>query len=289
MDPTAPDTQNAMAETYDQQNITKRVNTPEHDAIAAKALEARTALANYIGNTPWVDANKDNPEAIERAETLVRGGLKSAAAQHTNNANAAVTLALQSGDPAHIAEELTRALSEYKLAAIGWAGYLLGRERAGRLRESLLARASEARAGQDPGHPREAQEGASAFVARDLQATRQALIDVRDSNRRRQVLDERGDLRRRFERTSTAISRCSSSPIRADFGVRGSPERRTTWATTERGSLRSIRFRRRSSRGIAVARRLRRPRSPGARHHPQRDRVPDTAEPIPLRQCVALW
>ncbi len=74
MDPTAPDTQNSIAETYDQLNITKRPGTPEHDAIAQKALEARTKLANYIGNTPWVDANKDNPAAIQNAERLVRGG-----------------------------------------------------------------------------------------------------------------------------------------------------------------------------------------------------------------------
>ncbi len=182
MDPTAPDTQNAMAETYDQQNITKRVNTPEHDAIAAKALEARTALANYIGNTPWVDANKDNPEAIERAETLVRGGLKSAAAQHTNNANAAVTEAQQSGDPAHIAEELTRALAEYKLAALGWAGFLHQDENAPDAYESRywLAQARHEQvkievilAKLKKGAPPTSQEIAEA---------RQAAIDVRDSN-----------------------------------------------------------------------------------------------------------
>ena len=44
---------------------TKPTGTPEHDAISQKALEARTKLANYIGNTPWVDANKDNPSAIQ--------------------------------------------------------------------------------------------------------------------------------------------------------------------------------------------------------------------------------
>ena len=125
MDPTAPDTQNAIAETYDQANITKRPGTPEHDATAQKALEARTKLANYIGATPWVDANKDNPAAIQNAERLVRGGLRQAAAQHTTNARAAVASAqAASNDPSRQIELLSRAATEYKLAATGWQGYL---------------------------------------------------------------------------------------------------------------------------------------------------------------------
>src|SRR6185503_5225193 len=76
--------QNEIAITYDQMSITKKPGTPEHDAVAAKALQARTALANYIGNTPWVDANKENPGAIQNAERLVKGGLRQAAATHTN-------------------------------------------------------------------------------------------------------------------------------------------------------------------------------------------------------------
>jgi len=124
MDPTAPETQNAIAETYDQMNMTKKPGTPEHDAIAQKALEARTKLANYIGNTPWVDANKDNPAAIQNAERLVRGGLRQAAAQHTNNASAALRAASETNDPARQIELLSRAATEYKLAAVGWQGYL---------------------------------------------------------------------------------------------------------------------------------------------------------------------
>jgi hypothetical protein len=124
MDPTAPDTQNAIAETYDQLNMSKRPGTPEHDAIAQKALEARTKLANYIGNTPWVDANKDNPAAIANAERLVRGGLRQAAAQHTNNGKAALLAAQDTNDQARQIELLSRAATEYKLAATGWYGYL---------------------------------------------------------------------------------------------------------------------------------------------------------------------
>jgi len=124
MDPTAPDTQNAIAETYDQMNITQKPGTPEHDAIAQKALEARTKLANYIGNTPWVDANKDNPAAIQNAERLVRGGLRQAAAAHTNNGKAALVAASETGDPGRQIELLQRAGTEYKPAATGWFGHL---------------------------------------------------------------------------------------------------------------------------------------------------------------------
>ncbi len=122
MDPSAPDVQNSIAETYDQMNVTTRPNTPEHDAIAAKALQARTALANYIGNTPWVDANKDNPAAIQNAERLVKGGLRQAAAAHTNNGRALLQQA--SEDTSNELELLQRALAEYNLAALGWRGYL---------------------------------------------------------------------------------------------------------------------------------------------------------------------
>ncbi|MEZ4258496.1 MAG: tetratricopeptide repeat protein [Polyangiaceae bacterium] len=124
MDPTAPDVQNAIAETYDQLNMTQRPGTPEHDAIAQKALEARTKLANYIGNTPWVDANKDNPAALQNAERLVRGGLRQAAAQHTNNGKAALVAASETDDPRRQLDLLVRASTEYKLAALGWQGYI---------------------------------------------------------------------------------------------------------------------------------------------------------------------
>jgi hypothetical protein len=124
MDPTAPDVQNAIAETYDQIALTKRPGTPEHDEASQKALESRTKLANYIGDTPWVDANKDNPAAIQNAERLVRSGLRQAAAQHTNNGKAALVAASETGDPGRQVELLSRAATEYKLAAIGWFGYL---------------------------------------------------------------------------------------------------------------------------------------------------------------------
>ncbi|HEY1958478.1 MAG TPA: hypothetical protein VGH28_22830 [Polyangiaceae bacterium] len=124
MDPTAPDVQNEIALTYDQMGVTKKPGTPEHDAVAAKALQARTALANYIGNTPWVDANKENPGAIQNAERLVKGGLRQAAATHTNLGKQYLVAATQAPSDKEQLDDLTRAAAEYKLAALGWQGYL---------------------------------------------------------------------------------------------------------------------------------------------------------------------
>ncbi len=124
MDPTAPEVQAAIADTYDAMNASRKPGTPEHDAIAAKALAARTALSNYVGVTPWTEANKDNPAALRNAERLVRGGLRQAAVQHTNNGKAALQAATETGDAGRQLELLTRASAEYKLAAMGWRGFL---------------------------------------------------------------------------------------------------------------------------------------------------------------------
>jgi hypothetical protein len=123
LDPSAPDTQNAIADLYDQLVRSTKVGD-ERRVYERGILEARTALAKYVGETPWVDANKDNPGAIHRAEELARTGLKSAASAHTANARAAVDQAGQTADPAERLRLLRTALEEYKLAAIGWLGYL---------------------------------------------------------------------------------------------------------------------------------------------------------------------
>jgi hypothetical protein len=182
MDPTAPEVQNAVAETYDAMNVTKRVGTPEHDAIAGKALEARTALANYIGTTPWTDANKDNPEALQNAERLVRGGLRQAAAAHTNNGLQAVTAAQNTGDPNRLAELLVRAQSEYKLAAIGWYGFLHQDENAPDAYESRYwladARHQQVKIGVVLAKLKRGAEP----TPKEIDEAKQAAIDVRDSN-----------------------------------------------------------------------------------------------------------
>lgn len=191
MDPTAPDVQSSIAETYDQMNVTRRPGTPEHDAIASKALEARTALANYIGNTPWVDANKENPAAIQNAERLVKGGLRQAAVAHTNNGKASLVAASQTGDVNRQADLLARALAEYRLAALGWHGYLKQDENAPDAYESRYWLADARRQSvrivvvlhrlQNQKYP--------APTAQDVEEAKQAAIAVRDSNEDDKFLD----------------------------------------------------------------------------------------------------
>ena len=191
MDPAAPDVQNAIAETYDQMNVTKKVGSPEHDAIAAKALEARTLLANYIGTTPWTDANKDNPAALQNAERLVRGGLRQAAAQHTNNGKAQLVAAGETGDPGQQLDHLSRSLSEYKLAALGWRGFLKQDENAPDAYESRYwladAKHNQMRI-QVLLHKLKASEYGPPTQA-ELDDAKAAAIDVRDSNEDDKYLD----------------------------------------------------------------------------------------------------
>ena len=191
MDPTAPDTQNSIAETYDQLNLTKRPGTPEHDQIAQKALEARTKLANYIGNTPWVDANKDNPAAIQNAERLVRGGLRQAAAQHTNNGKAGLAAAGQTQDPGRQLELLSRAATEYKLAGIGWFGYLKQDENAPDAYESRywLADARRQYVRIQVVLHKVAPKAYPEPSKKDIDEALAAAIDVRDSNEDDKYLD----------------------------------------------------------------------------------------------------
>jgi len=124
MDPKAPDVQSAIAETLDQLQVLTRVGTPEHEEVAQRALYAKTRLADYVGNTPWTDANKDNPAALQSAERLARDGLRLAAVTHTNNGRSQVVAAGQTKDATLEVDLLRRARTEYALAARGWLGFL---------------------------------------------------------------------------------------------------------------------------------------------------------------------
>lgn len=124
MDRDAPVMQNKVAELYDQLSKLAPEGSAAHDEYAAKALEARTKLAAYVGTTPWTDANRDDPEALQQAELLVRNGLKRAAADHTNNGRALFERARELSDAGEQVRLLEKALSEYRLAETGWRAYL---------------------------------------------------------------------------------------------------------------------------------------------------------------------
>jgi hypothetical protein len=125
----APLIQDELAQVYELRSRVAQPNSPEALQFAAKALDARSGLADYVTGEdgklkPWVEANKDDPEAIQRAERLVKNGLKSAAAQHTINARDFYTQARQTTNAEDQRSALTKSLAEYQLAEKGWDAYL---------------------------------------------------------------------------------------------------------------------------------------------------------------------
>jgi len=128
----APFVQNQIADVYEQ--LAGQARGAEHQKYARKALEARGKLINYVEQPDvipeWVEANKEDPEAIRAAERLVRGGLRRAAADHTNAARRLVALARSTDDPADKVAAFDRALGEYRNAARAWGGYLMQDENA---------------------------------------------------------------------------------------------------------------------------------------------------------------
>ncbi len=120
----APVMQNKVAELYDQLSRLAPDGSAARAEYGSKALEARTKLAAYVGTTPWVDANKDDPEALQTAEQLVKGGLKRAAADHTNFARGYYEKALELNDAGEQHNLIEKAIAEYRLAETGWSAYL---------------------------------------------------------------------------------------------------------------------------------------------------------------------
>ncbi len=195
MDPTAPDVQEGIVEVYESWAKTQLVDSPERAEYEGQALKARTELANYVGDKPWVDANKDNPAALQHAEELVRAGLRLAAEQHTAKGqqyydNAARST--QQQDRKSTIEWLVRTQEEYRLAAIGWKGYYDQDVDAPDAYRSKFLLADALRFmvrtqvdlhGLDPktyGEPK----------AGDIEAAKQAAIAVRDSDEDDQYLDD---------------------------------------------------------------------------------------------------
>jgi tetratricopeptide (TPR) repeat protein len=193
MDPSAPDNQNAIAEVYDLLARQTKAG-PERSEYESKVLEARTGLSKYIGDAPWVDANKDNPVALQRAEELVRTGLKGAAVTHTRNGQAALEQGDQTGDAKEKLRLTTYALQEYKLAAIGWLGYLKQDENAPDAYKSryfyadALHNQVRLEVALHQFDPKQYSEPTSQEIA----TASRAAIDVRDSDEDDQFIDNAG-------------------------------------------------------------------------------------------------
>ncbi len=128
----APSVQNQIASVYEQ--LASQARGAESERYAAMALEARGKLVGYVeqpGHIPeWVEANKEDPEAVRAAEQLVRGGLRRAAADHTNLARQYIERAKSAADDEEKSAAYERALAEYRLAAKAWGSYLLQDENA---------------------------------------------------------------------------------------------------------------------------------------------------------------
>jgi tetratricopeptide (TPR) repeat protein len=125
----APVVQNQIAEVYETIANQTQKGSAEHEGAVAKALEARSKLTAYVAvpgkPTPaWVEANKEDPEAVMTAERLVRSGLRRAAADHTNAGAALVAEALKIEERKERDPKFEQALGEYDKAEATWAAYL---------------------------------------------------------------------------------------------------------------------------------------------------------------------
>jgi len=124
LDRDAPLVQHKVAELYDQLARLAPEGSATRAEYSGKALAGRGRLAAYVGATPWTDANRDDPEALQQAELLVKSGLKRAAADHTNFARAYYDRALELNDAKEQGAQIEKAIAEYRLADQGWSAYL---------------------------------------------------------------------------------------------------------------------------------------------------------------------
>jgi tetratricopeptide (TPR) repeat protein len=124
MDRDAPKVDDKVAVLYEQ---LARL-APEGSAIRTeyteRALEARTMLAAYVGQTEWTQANRGDPEALAQAESLAKAGLERAAADHTNQARALVGRAREASSEADQRNLLELAINGYRMAETAWAAYV---------------------------------------------------------------------------------------------------------------------------------------------------------------------
>lgn len=120
----APKIQEQVAGLYDQLAALAPSSSAVQQEYLAKALEARTRLASYVGKTAWTQANSGDPQALQAAEQLARRGLQRAAADHTNRARGLLTRAQASADPGEQRALLEGSVAEYGSAELAWRAYI---------------------------------------------------------------------------------------------------------------------------------------------------------------------
>jgi tetratricopeptide (TPR) repeat protein len=172
----APVVQDKVAALYDELGRLAPDGSKMRGEYAQRALEARTMLAAYVGDTEWTHANGDDAEALEQAETLAKRGLQRAAADHTNQARALVSRAQGASTEAEQRNLLEQAINGYRMAEMGWSAYIKQDPAALDSYESrfwladarywaLILQMTLGRTPKDP----------------EIEAARNAAIDVRDS------------------------------------------------------------------------------------------------------------
>ena len=227
MDPTAPEVQNSIAETYDQMNITKRSDSPEHEEIAGKALAARTALANYIGNSRLGRRQQGQPPGHPgRGEAGARRTPPGGGAAHQQRQGGA-----RRGEQQHRSEPPDRRAHPRRVGVQARGARLVrlpqaGRERARRLREPLLARRRAPPGRAHRGRPPQAAAGqkyVGAGAARGRSPPqRPRPVEVRDSDEDDKFLENTALLRRRRVATSVATSSTSGGTTRQGLAAASS-------------------------------------------------------------------
>jgi tetratricopeptide (TPR) repeat protein len=124
MDRDAPRTQERVAALYDQLARLAPEGSKLKGEYSSRALEARTMLAAYVGDTEWTAANRDDPEALAQAEALAKRGLEGAAADQTNQARALVQLAREALSEQDQRRLLEQAINRYRMADTAWTAYI---------------------------------------------------------------------------------------------------------------------------------------------------------------------
>ena len=181
MNRNAPAIQAGIADTYEELARMSKDGTVERKENARKALEARSKLTAYVETkskkSDWVQANKDDPEALQEAERLVRGGLQRAASEHTNIARTYAGQAANTSNESERKEILAKALQAYRLAQQGWTSYIAQDENAPDVYESRFWLADALHGKVET----KVQLGVTP-TGSDVLMARQAAVEVRDSN-----------------------------------------------------------------------------------------------------------